>query len=735
MAQNVDIPEYEIETQFMDFMRENNCEPDGKFRLEIDGQLHRYKVRGDKGSEKSGAYCIFNDEWPAGWCQNWRIGESVIWSFERELSTNKEYHAISEAEYQARLERSRQRQAELKKQREQEQARASEHARILVEGLPEAPKVSDHAYMIKKGIYSYGVKYHKDIDSILVPLRDIDGRIRSYQSISADGSKKFCTDAPTKGNFWSIALDDSYPDDDKERRSPILLGEGFATMSTVYELTSLPCVAAMTAGNLKPVAEALKTKYPNKPIIIMADNDHLKDFNTGKEKAEQACKELDLAGVVMPDFSESEDGTDWNDYCRLHNEDETRDAIRRKLGELPLYNERLKYIAQAKELGILTGEYITTFSKPAPGGNFLIQNWIPSEALMMLFAPSGSGKGFLAVDIAYAIASPEIDNWHGMKIHKHGPVVYLIGEGQRGARKRCAGYIYYKDIDPAKTEMAFITEPLLLNDPSPEAGVKRMIANIGMMYPHPVLIIIDTTNRYMFGDENKSTDATSFISAVDQIRKHFKCSAMIVHHTGLNPETQGRARGSSVFKAAVDMEFRVTKLAMNLTFEMTKSKDTEIQKPLAFEMLQVEAPGFYTDDGDKDTTCVLRLDEAITEAKAHEEKPAVKMTKSEKFARETYQEAAIEYGEIIAATNSAQYVVAVDVEKWREVFYRMTSASKDSARPLFNKARKLLTEDTKLLFKQIDGDVELFCLTRQDESYDAEIRAGILNRQRRELNN
>ena len=49
----------EIEQSFMEFLRANNLAPVGNFSFIIDGAIHRYRLEGDKTSERSGTYCIY----------------------------------------------------------------------------------------------------------------------------------------------------------------------------------------------------------------------------------------------------------------------------------------------------------------------------------------------------------------------------------------------------------------------------------------------------------------------------------------------------------------------------------------------------------------------------------------------------------------------------------------------------------------------------------------------------
>lgn len=93
-------------------------------------------------------------------------------------------------------------------------------------------------------------------------------------------------------------------------------------------------------------------------------------------------------------------------------------------------------------------------------------------------------------------------------------------------------------------------------------GVWKAISNIGVNCPNPVLVILDTLNCCMSGDENKTVDNTSFVKVAKEIMQEFDCTVMIVHQTGQYSDNKGRVRGFSVFKAT-----------------------TEFQKLLVFEMI------------------------------------------------------------------------------------------------------------------------------------------------------
>jgi putative DNA primase/helicase len=52
------------------------------------------------------------------------------------------------------------------------------------------------------------------------------------------------------------------------------VAEGFATAATVHEATGSAVAFAFNANNLKPIAKALREKFPNLEMVICGDDDH-----------------------------------------------------------------------------------------------------------------------------------------------------------------------------------------------------------------------------------------------------------------------------------------------------------------------------------------------------------------------------------------------------------------------------------------------------------------------------
>lgn len=131
---------------------------------------------------------------------------------------------------------------------------------------------------------------HRDL--VVVPLFNAVGGLVNLQFIAADGAKKFLRNGEKRGCFFTIGEPDNEPDG-------LCIGEGFATMATVFEATGYMCVVAFDCGNLKPVAEVWRKKLPKARIVICADNDR-----AGLASAEGVCRTIPNCGMAYPDFGD-----------------------------------------------------------------------------------------------------------------------------------------------------------------------------------------------------------------------------------------------------------------------------------------------------------------------------------------------------------------------------------------------------------------------------------------------
>ncbi len=167
-------------------------------------------------------------------------------------------------------------------------------------------------YLTDKGLNGFTFPILSD-GSILLTLVDEAGAVVAAQTITPEGVKRLVAGSAKRGAYHAV----NTPDDPQT----VLIAEGLATALTCHLIrTDALTVAAIDAGNLLPVAEVMRRKYPQAQIIIAADNDHQQGgpesggTNTGKDAAEKAA--LSVAGWVS--LPPTECKADWNDYHQQH---------------------------------------------------------------------------------------------------------------------------------------------------------------------------------------------------------------------------------------------------------------------------------------------------------------------------------------------------------------------------------------------------------------------------------
>ncbi|CAM4473502.1 MAG: hypothetical protein LEGION0403_FIIPPAGN_02403 [Legionella sp.] len=262
----------------------------------MDGKKHRIEAEGDKKGEKAGFYVGHLDGLPAGYIKNNRTGQEMRWKSKGYVLSDED-KAILKA---TALEKIKTREAEL-------EALHQNTAMQLKQKLSRLQELSSTTpYLNSKGIEIHpGVFTDEEKNTLFVPAFDKNGDIWTMQYIKEDGTKRFAKDSRKEGCFHVVGGMENL-----SLAPAIVIAEGYATAATLKQVLDFPVVSAFDAGNLKTVAQGLKERFPDKPILIAGDDDkHLettkKPCNPGKEKALEAASSVD-GHVIFPIFAPDE---------------------------------------------------------------------------------------------------------------------------------------------------------------------------------------------------------------------------------------------------------------------------------------------------------------------------------------------------------------------------------------------------------------------------------------------
>ena len=338
------------------------------------GRIVRLDGPDDKRGDESGWY-IYN-EFPDDHRQGAFIGigvfgswkgnpDKVVWSSRRqETMTPAETRHLQDQIEAARIARD----AEI----EERYQGAAERAREIWDASSPVPAA--HPYLVEKGIEAHGTRVH--MGEITVPACDKTGEIVSLQFININGKKKFMFEGRSKGCFYRIG--DTVGE-------TVYVGEGFATVATVCEITGETGYVAFNAGNLMEVASHAKDAHPDSQIVVLGDDDQWTTGNPGREKANAAGSVLRVR-VAFPEFSDtSTKPTDFNDMAKI----DGREAVKGLLATRPQVYEQDRTKSALPEhllnppgiLGDIAAYHNATSRAPQPG--FAVQTALAVASVVL----------------------------------------------------------------------------------------------------------------------------------------------------------------------------------------------------------------------------------------------------------------------------------------------------------------------------------------------------------------
>ena len=537
-----------------------HCEAQGLVIKDLiaDGEIHRVPHISSKKGSVDGWYILhLSGKIPVGVAGCWKeptfeskwmadIGRSM--SFSERLEHDKliaEIRAKREADRLA------------------SQQVAAEKAEDEVSTYADAS--ADHPYLVRKRIEPHGIKIDR-AGRLVVPVIDNQGEILSYQTIDAEGNKRFLKGGKIEGGFYEL----------RGNRKVIFIGEGFATCASIHQATGFTTLVAFDCGNLAKVAKSAKEMFLGSRIVICADNDQFTEGNPGITKAKAAAS-LVFGEIVYPTFNESDlasKPTDFNDLHTLQGIEAVKEQIERVA--LPAIDKLAFEFTRADDLELTEIKWV-------------VDDYIEADSLAQVFGDPGGGKSFVAIDLACCVATGK--PWHGHDV-KQGSVFYIAGEGHNGLARRLKAWQIGNGTSLANVPLYKSHRAAQLYDATEAAvvaeSIKQLSAEANCI---PSMIVIDTLARNHGGDENSTQDMNAFIQHLDvYLRQPWKCCVMVVHHSGV--ADKDRSRGSTALKGALDAEYKcqLDSGTKTIAFESKKMKDAEMPSPKNFQITQVDLP-------------------------------------------------------------------------------------------------------------------------------------------------
>ncbi|MFM0363699.1 PriCT-2 domain-containing protein [Paraburkholderia sediminicola] len=260
---------------------------------------------------------------------------STLFAMAKEYGFDPAQHKAEPIEPAEFARRRAEREATARREQEKRQMAADKAATLaLVVWSKAAAAQADHPYLARKGVTP--VDTLREIDAttlaaligylpessdeelvgrILIAPVKVDGKLSTFEMIDGEGKKAGLYGGIKSAGYWAAS---AIP----ESAARIQIAEGVVTALSAYHCTADATVAALSCGNLKKVAEAMRRQHPGAEIVLLGDIGH------GQQKAREAAEAVDGA-CVFPDFgpNRSEDGTDFNDMHAMFGADAVKRVI------------------------------------------------------------------------------------------------------------------------------------------------------------------------------------------------------------------------------------------------------------------------------------------------------------------------------------------------------------------------------------------------------------------------
>jgi len=234
-----------------------------------------------------------------------------------------------------------------------------------------------------------------------------------------------------------------------------------------------------------------------------------------------------------------------------------------------------------------------------PDIEYLISGTLQVNGVSMLYGPSGTGKTFNALNVAYCVAHGI--HWFGRPV-RQGKVWYINTEGGHGLKPRTAAW--RKEYKRGKiSNIEFITWPVQLKD-----HCQELLDTIEEADEKPSLLIVDNYSMCAVGtNQNDQMEVTQALMALHEIAQRYGCHCMVVHHANWT----GKVNGSAAFRNHVDTMIDLTHPSKEgpIVLSCDKQRDAEEFADIHIE-LKVIPLYAHPETGQTITSCVVVLSDA-----------------------------------------------------------------------------------------------------------------------------
>lgn len=225
-----------------------------------------------------------------------------------------------------------------------------------------------------------------------------------------------------------------------------------------------------------------------------------------------------------------------------------------------------------------------------PPQKWLVREWLPLDAIGVVYAPPATGKSFYLLSLAFELARG--GSWCGTQLDEPLKVLYIAGERATALRDRAEAWkTFHAETIPAAFQI-LPTSPQLTKESQVEAICQEIAARGSRV------VIIDTYAKATLGiNENDSGDTGIIMASLERIKEATQSGLVIVvHHTNKTGSSgMDSIRGSSAFGGAADIAIQLDKKERGIEAKVTMTNLGQEPAPMFYKLEPVALPA--GDDG------------------------------------------------------------------------------------------------------------------------------------------
>lgn len=251
--------------------------------------------------------------------------------------------------------------------------------------------------------------------------------------------------------------------------------------------------------------------------------------------------------------------------------------------------------------------------------SWYLKSLIPKNGQGQIFGESGAGKSYVALDLAYALATGR--NWfkwhYSLKAKQNLPLcVYVVLEGVSGFRLRLDALIQREtknpnNSNPEPSNLVLWELPFNIKDSVDRSLLVESI--LSLAGEKGVIVFIDTQAAASPAlDENSSKEMGELLESTNSLQRALSRGnrdtfIFLIAHAGKVVDAKKGARGWSGQKAPLDVQIAVERTGSNSSaprkVTLAKSKDA-VDGESFLIMLQSMVVG-HDEDGEPETACTV----------------------------------------------------------------------------------------------------------------------------------